>query len=99
MGIDTETLSDLVVKTHLSNYEIVDGLVWEYGFKSLFFWQPVLIVGGKSLTGEEQEMKPERDPSLIELYKSVYSRVQQVANKYKNLYYMASIFDEFKPVI
>jgi hypothetical protein len=99
MGIDTATLSDSVVHTYISNYEIVDALAQKYGFRFLFCWQPVLMIGGKSLTGEEQEMIPESEPDLIELYKSVYGRVQQVAHKYKNLYYMANIFDEFKSLV
>jgi lysophospholipase L1-like esterase len=99
IGIDTSTLSDSVVETYISNYNIVHALAREYVFKSLFFWQPFISVGDKSLTGEEQEMKHGMDPALIELYGSVYRRVQQAAEKYKNLYYMANIFDEYKPLV
>ena len=99
MGIDTATLSDSVVETYLRNYEIMAALVREYGFTLLFFWQPVIAVGDKSLTGEEQEMEHQMDPALIELFVSVYGRVRQVAEKFENLYYMADIFDGYKPLV
>ncbi len=99
IGIDTGTLSDSVVERYISNYKIVHALAREYGFKALFFWQPFITVGDKSLTGEEQEMKHGMDPALIELYGSVYRRVQQAAEKYKDLYYMAKVFDEYEPLV
>jgi len=99
MGIDTGTLSDSIVEMYISNYEIVHALAREYGFKPLFFWQPIITVGDKSLTGEEQEMKGRLDPALIELYESVYRRVQQAAEKYEDLYYMAKVFDEYEPLV
>ena len=99
MGFDTGTVSNSVVEKYISNYEIVHALAQEYGFKPLFFWQPFITVGDKSLTGEEQEMKRELDPALIELYQSVYRRVQEKAKNYKDLYYIANIFDEYEPLV
>jgi len=57
------------------------------------------MVGDKHLTGEEQEMKRGMDPALAELYESVYRRVQQVAEKYENLHYMANVFDGYEPLV
>jgi lysophospholipase L1-like esterase len=99
MGIDTATLTDSMVETYIGNYEIVNALAQKYGFKALFFWQPQIAVGEKSLTNEELEMKRELDPAVIEFYQSVYHRVQQVAKKYKNLYYIADTFDSAKSQI
>jgi lysophospholipase L1-like esterase len=93
MGIDTATLTDSMVEAYIGNYEIVNALAQKHGFKALFFWQPQIAVGEKSLTNEEQEMKRELDPVVVEFYQSVYHRVQQVAKKYKNLYYIADTFD------
>jgi lysophospholipase L1-like esterase len=93
MGIDTATLTNSMVETYIGNYEIVNALAQKYGFGSLFFWQPQIAVGEKSLTSEELEMRRELDPVLIEFYQSVYHRVQQVAKKYENLYYIADTFD------
>jgi lysophospholipase L1-like esterase len=99
MGISTATLTDSVVECYISDYEIVDALAQKYGFKFFFFWQPIIMVGDKPLTGEEQEMKRRREPALIELYESVYARVQHMAKKYENLYYIANIFDEYLPLV
>jgi hypothetical protein len=99
MGIDTGTLSDSVVEKYISNYKIVHALAREYGFKSVFFWQPFITLGDKSLTGEEQEMKRVLDPALVDLYESVYRRVQQLAEKYENLYYIVNIFDAYEPLV
>jgi lysophospholipase L1-like esterase len=93
MGIDTATLADSMLDTYLGNYKIVEALAREYGFKFLFFWQPQVSVDGKSLTSEELEMKRGLDPDLIEFYEAVYRRIQQVAKKYENLYYIADTFD------
>jgi lysophospholipase L1-like esterase len=93
MGIDTATLSDSVVETYLSNYEIVDALAKKYGFKFFFFWQPVILIGDKPLTSEEQDMRRQMEPTFIELHESVYRRARRMANKYDNFYYIAEIFD------
>ena len=93
MGINSATLSDAVVETYLSNYEVVDALARQHGFKFFFFWQPQIAIGAKSLTREEQEMRRTLDPALIELSESVYRRVEQVAKKYENLYDLAEIFN------
>jgi lysophospholipase L1-like esterase len=93
MGVDTATLSDSVVQTYLSNYQIVDALARKYGFKFFFFWQPVISIGDKPLTSEEQDMRRQMEPALIELYEAVYRRVQRVANEYENLYYIAEMFN------
>jgi hypothetical protein len=99
MGIDTATLSGSVVETYIGNYEIVDALAQEYGFKPLFFWQPMIAIGDKPLTNEEQEMKRRMDPALLELYESIYDRVQQASKKYENLRYVAKIFDAYEPLV
>jgi hypothetical protein len=77
----------------------VDALAQEYGFKPVFFWQPMLAIGDKPLTDEEQEMKRGLDPALLELYESIYNRVQQAFKKYENLHYMAKIFDAYEPLV
>jgi lysophospholipase L1-like esterase len=99
MGIDTATLTNAMVETYIGNYEIVDAFAQKYGFKALFFWQPQIAVGEKPLTSEELEMRRELDPVVVEFYQSVYHRVQQVAKKYKNLYYIADTFDSAKSQI
>jgi hypothetical protein len=98
-GIDTEALSSEVVRTYLANYEVVKALARKYGFTPVFFWQPVLPMCGKPLTGEEQEMKAEEDPALLELFQSAYRRVEQAAKTHEGLHYMGDVFDDFKPLV
>jgi hypothetical protein len=93
MGVDTATLSDSVVETYLSNYKVVNALAQEYGFRFFFFWQPVISIGHKPLTSEEQDMKREMEPALVELYEAVYRRVKRAADNCEHPHYIAEIFD------
>jgi lysophospholipase L1-like esterase len=99
MGIDVATLSDSVVQNYLVNYKIVSILAQEYGFDFFFFWQPTITSGEKPLTREEQDMTRGTDPAERKLYDSVYRIIEQESPKYKNIYYMARIFDEYKSLI
>ena len=99
MGIDAENLSNSIIQTYLSNYKIVDGLAQKYGFKSFFFWQPHITVGAKPLTTEECELKQSLDPALAKLYLLVYRKIELLVPEYKNLIYIATIYDYYKPLL
>jgi hypothetical protein len=94
-GIDASTLSDLVVKNYLSNREIIDVFAKRYGFSAFMFIQPILSVGNKPLTEEEQQMKQtfEQDKALDTLYAAVYRTLEREASKHERLYYLGHIFD------
>jgi lysophospholipase L1-like esterase len=94
LGIDTESLADSVAQIYLGNYEIVGALAQEYGFEYLFFWQPVISVGEKQLTVEEQEMRASMDPALVNLVAAVYRKIELAAPQYENLYYIAQPWEE-----
>jgi hypothetical protein len=96
-GIDVTTLSNSVVQNYLGNYEIVSALAQKYGFNYFFFWQPVVSVGEKPLTGEEQTVKRllELQPGLGKLYDAVYRTMELESSKYENLYYLGHIFDNY----
>ena len=96
MGITTESLSDSIIQTYLSNYKIVDGLAKKYGFKSFFFWPPFITIGAKPLTSEEWELKRSVDSAQAKLYFSVYRRIELLVPEYKNLTYMGAIYDNCK---
>ena len=101
MGIDVATLSDLIVQDYFGNYRIVSALAQKYGFKHFFFLQPIVSMGSKPLTTEEQEMKHrlEMEDALNKLYTSVYQTVKLESSKHQNLYYMAHIFDGYDSLI
>ena len=101
MGIDVSKLSDLIMQDYLGNYKIVSALAQKYGFKYFFFAPPIVSVGNKSLTPEEQEMKYrlESDVALYKLFTAVYQTFERESSKYQNLYSMVHIFDRYDSLI
>jgi lysophospholipase L1-like esterase len=94
LKVDRANLSASVARTYVANYKVVDALAHKYGFKFVFFWQPVIVAGKKPLTNEEQTITASLDPALVALYTSVYHNIEQTASHFENLYYMGHIFDE-----
>lgn len=92
-GFDAPGFADAIIQIYLGNYKIVEALARQYDFKYYFFWQPVLVVGKKPLTVEEEFIVAGIDPNLIELHYLVYERVQLITG-YDNLYYLADVFDD-----
>jgi lysophospholipase L1-like esterase len=101
MGIDVSKLSDLIMQDYLGNYKIVSALAQKYGFKYFFFAPPIVSLGNKPLTPEEQEMKYrlESDVALYKLFTAVYQTIERESSKYQNLYSMVHIFDRYDSLI
>jgi len=101
MRIDVAKLSDLIVQEYLGNYKIVSALAHKYGFQYFFFLPPVISLGNKPLTPEEQEMKHrlEIEAAFYKLYTAVYQTIERKSSKYQNLYPMAHIFDRYDSLI
>jgi hypothetical protein len=102
MGVDVATLSDAIVQNYFGNYEIVSGLAQKYGFKYFFFLPPRLVMGNKSLTSEEQEIKRkeiETEAAFSRLYMAVYQTIERKSSKYPNLYSMDHIFDHYDSLV
>jgi hypothetical protein len=93
MGIERAALTDAVVRTYLDNYNVVDALAHQYGFKYAFFWPAYISVGTKHLTEEEGALKRAVDPSLSKLYASVYHTMESRIPQHENLHSMTPIFD------
>src|SRR5262249_12341446 len=91
----------LVVQDFLGNYKIVNALAQTYGFKYFFFVPPIVSLGNKPLTPEEQEMKDglESKVALNELFTAVYQNLERESSKYQNLYSMVHIFDPYDSLI
>jgi hypothetical protein len=94
LKVDRAGLSESMARTYLANYKVVNALAHDYGFKYDFFWQPVIVVGKKHLTDEEQAITASLDPALVALYTSLYDIIEHTAPHYENLHYMGHIFDE-----
>ena len=93
MGIDRTALTDAVVRTYLDNYNVVDALAHQYGFKYAFFWPPYISAGKKHLTEEEEALKREVDPALAKLYASVDHTMESRIPRHENLHSLSRIFD------
>jgi lysophospholipase L1-like esterase len=99
MGIDRTALTEAVVRTYLSNYNVVYALAHQYGFQYAFFWPPYISAGKKHLTAEEEALKREVDPSLAKLYASVYHTMESRIPQHANLHSLSSIFDGHNSLI
>jgi len=97
MGIDAAKLSDSIVQNYLGNYKIVSALARKYGFKYFFFAPPIVSLGNKPLTPEEQEMKYrlKSDVAMDKLFTAVYQTIERESSNYQNLYPMVHIFDRY----
>ena len=95
MGIDAATLSDSVAQDYLENYKIVSALSQKYGFKYFYFLPPLISLGNKPLTPEEQEMKQmtANQAGMYKLVTAVYQTVEKESSKYQNLHSMVHVFD------
>jgi len=100
-GIDVAKLSDLTVQDYLGNYKIVSALAQKYGFKYFFFLSPIVSLGNKPLTPEEQEMRhrTESAAAFYKFYTAVYQTIDRESSKYQNLYSMVHIFDRYDSLI
>ena len=96
IGVDAAALGDMVVQNYLSNYTMVDVLARRFGFETFMFIQPILSMGNKPLTQEEQQMKwtYESDRALAKLDAAVYRAFDLEASRNERLTYLANIFDE-----
>jgi hypothetical protein len=101
MEIDVAKLSDLIVQDYLGNYKIVSALAQKYGFKYFFVMPPIILLGNKPLTPEEQEMKHrmEIEVTLSKLVTTVYQTLERKSSEYQNLYSMVHIFDHYDSLI
>ena len=101
MGIDPATLSELLVEEYFENYKIVSALSQKYGFKYFYFLPPMVALGSKPLTSEEQEMKRrvEGEAALYKLFAAVYQTIEREAPKYQNFYSLVHIFDSYDSLV
>jgi hypothetical protein len=91
----SDELAQAVVDTWLSNYRIVAALGREYGFDYRFFWQPNLIVCGRTLTPEEERLRHDLAPQEADFIARVYARMGAAARQgHANLHDIADLFDE-----
>jgi hypothetical protein len=100
-GVVVKELSDAIVQTYLANYRLVNALARKNGFEYFFFVQPIVSLGEKRLTPEEQEMKNslESDVALKKLMTAVYSGVKTESSNYKKMLLLSDVFDHDNSLI
>jgi len=89
-NIDSEKLSDEIVKTYASNIRLVNALSKEYGFKTFYFWQPVIFMN-KPLTDGEKILARKMD-FCKELYVKSYGKIDTNFYKVNNFYNISDVF-------
>jgi lysophospholipase L1-like esterase len=108
---DRATISDgeLAVRAQatLQNYEanlkFVQLLASEYGFKTYFFWQPVLAYGNKPLAPFEHNLKEARSQELQGRVhrglRAVYEQAEKQSVASRKFTFLGKVFDEEKDPI
>lgn len=92
-AVDYDQLSQEVAAIYLNNVKIGNALADAYGIQTVFLWQPIMVVGNKPLTIEEQVMTEVIPPNLLTMYQAVWEQVGAQADPDQNLYNIADVFD------
>jgi hypothetical protein len=90
-----DTLAASVARVYFANCRIVRALGREYGFRSVFFWQPVIWVGKKPLTPDEVVFRSATAPDMVALaglFRATYPRVEQDASR-EGVHSLTDVFD------
>jgi len=95
---DKGALAHGVVGTYLNNIKLVQTLSQSYGFRSLFYWQPVIYTKRHLTEYERQSLELDVNyPGMKEFYLETYAVVQQSSaglNKKVAFHDMSSIFSD-----
>jgi hypothetical protein len=72
-------------------------LAQHFGFRAIFTWYPVVMVGHKPLTPYEQKAEIAQEhnlPGITRVYRAAYRHCEQTHRQ--NLYYLGDLFDDQK---
>lgn len=92
---DVEPSAETIAAAYLGNVRTLEALAAQYGFSSVFFWQPLLLIDRKPLTAEEAGVKSIAAgvyPGLVELYAETYRRMRKEATARPGLHDLTDIF-------
>ncbi len=92
--VDVEALAAEVVDSYLGNVRTARALAARFGFRALFFWQPLLMVEQKPLSQIETLLLSRQDPKLVALYRAVYARMARVAERELDLHDISDVFSQ-----
>jgi len=100
---DRRALARAVVETHFNNIKLVQSLSEAYGFKCLFYWQPVIYLKQRLTEYERESLKFDFNyPGMKEFYLDTYAVLRQRAADLKSdiaFHDISSIFnDTYEPI-
>lgn len=100
LGADLENLSEEVVSLCLANYSVIRTLGSSYGFRCMFIWQPVIWLGGKPLSPEEERISSGTagyeftgDPAFRSLLELTYEAYSDSMAAHSDMYLITDVFD------
>lgn len=101
IGFDASTLSEEIALTYLSNYQTVQQLADLHDFDFAFFMQPLVFIGDKLLTEEEQLLMAEltRFGDTQNIVNDLYDYGEDFDRENTNLFSLSDIFDEETQVL
>ena len=94
---EVEALAGNILQNYQQNMDIVGLLAQHFGFRAIFTWYPVLVVGHKQLTPDEQKaelLQEQNLPGVTRVYRAAYGLCEQA--HLQNLYYLGDLFDDQK---
>lgn len=100
---DKKLLAQSVVETYLNNIKLVQALSVQYGFKCLFYWQPVIYLKRNLTDYERQSFEYDiQYPGMKEFYLQTYETLKNREEKIKNdlpFHDISGIFDNSREPI
>ena len=95
---DKRALAVAVVETYFNNVKMVQALSESYGFKCLFYWQPVIYLKQHLTEYERKALELDFNyPGMKEFYLDTYAVLQQRATSLRNdiaFHDISSIFSD-----
>jgi hypothetical protein len=92
---DADQMAGRTVQRYLENARLVEALSVEYKFRPVFFWQPLICVGKKPLSSEEERTYASllrSSPGLEEIYRRTYQLMR--ARGRPEIIDMEDVFDQ-----
>ena len=89
-----EQVAGSIQTQYLRNVEMVEALANHYGFKYAFFWQPMILAEGKTLTDQEMRIFEESSahPDLVALTRATYRVMRAV--RQPQVFYFGDVFKD-----
>jgi lysophospholipase L1-like esterase len=98
--IDPGRIQTQMEVAYLKNLDVAEALGRQYGFKSVFFWQPVILAGRKRLSDEEQIILSKTlatNGGMQEAFQQMYELAR--GQKRQNFFDIADVLDSREDTI